>query len=453
MTWAILLLLKGVDFMQKRSEVFWPFSRMMISETAYQREFGFQRSFITYNILFGGPLVIRDSDYLNNYLLRKELISSLHDESKNSHFVRSLFEKGLLRLACREETPLSTLARNLSTRGGAEIILKHAPWMFEGRRSADIEYFLDNEIIQPYTRSFSLSDASKYYENEIERLFRDTEFGGKLPTNTALLIHDLIRERREDGIGIDWAFLAEKGEVWESVRKRIGDKACSPEYRKFVYYVAQAPHTTFLPETHGLNSIYSDDHSMAIDLWRGRMDIEAEEVESFELNSKGLSFSDYADALKYLDTDAIVKLVESEERIEFEKACLNIKVDNDIKSVSETYSDYRKIIDEAILSKNSARLKSGRNSRIRILAGKLEPWVFLAVTEPVSGLLKFALNVVQISKTQNDVVKNENASRKGERIIASEVLSEVSQGTSFESKTHISKEGMRDTCVTHRGVV
>jgi hypothetical protein len=81
------------------------------------------RSLVAYQILFGGRLVILDSDYINSLALRNSVIRTLHNApDEHSSFFRTLIDERYLLIACRQENSLGEVAEQLGKRGGHDLI-------------------------------------------------------------------------------------------------------------------------------------------------------------------------------------------------------------------------------------------------------------------------------------------------------------------------------------------
>ncbi|MEZ5941150.1 MAG: hypothetical protein R3C18_07150 [Planctomycetaceae bacterium] len=335
-------------------ELFWPIPRNVMqlvdADTQQTRRL---RSLVAYQFLFGGKLIIRDSDYLNFLALRRAFLSTPTERSTgDADFFRSAFTDKWIMISCRAEKQLGQTAEGLLGRGGSVRI----PDELYCSSAMDIRAIEEQGLIEPRLQ-FSLSNASQYYTDQITRIL-DRSLEPHLPDNfREQLSKSLHRKVAESGT-VGWEFLSLEGGVWDGV-----DEQAKQLYGDFIYrVVGQAPHAGFIPDTLGTDPIYMNDVAECINLWRGRKPAERQQVESrtFELG-KGFSLSDYVECLSCLSLDAIQDLFASDEGEQFRKASVGYARQKMTFAELETaYRDYRKRIDERILQCMTYRQSGGK---------------------------------------------------------------------------------------------
>ena len=333
-------------------ELFWPIPRnIMQLVDADANQIHRLRSLVTYQFLFGGKLVIRDSDYLNFLTLRSAFLAGTGGRvTGDADFFRSAFMEKWLLISCRNEKSIGETAEGLLGRGGSSRI----PIELYHNSALDIQAISKLELIERRLQ-FSLSNASLYYTEQITKIL-NTTLGPDLPDHFREQLADRVRAKINESGTVGWEFLSLEGGVWEGL-----EESAKHQYGDFIFrVVGQAPHAGFIPDTLGTDPIYMNDVAKSINLWRGRKSTERESIEKYTFNlGAGFSLSDYVECLSCLSIDVVQALVSSEEGIEFRKVSKGFAQQKQtLKELEMAYRGYRKRIDERILSFISYR-KSG----------------------------------------------------------------------------------------------
>jgi hypothetical protein len=125
------------------------------------------RSLVAYQILFGGRLIILDSDYINSLALRNSVIRTLHNApDEHSSFFRTLIDERYLLIACRQENSLGEVAEQLGKRGGHDLI--RPDWY--ASNATDIQYLESRGLASDPAVSYSVTRAAAYYTEQIQRM-------------------------------------------------------------------------------------------------------------------------------------------------------------------------------------------------------------------------------------------------------------------------------------------
>ena len=343
-------------------KLFWPIPRDLItSEERNRKEIHRVRSLVTYQLLFGGRLVIRDSDYLNSLALRESVTRTLEGRADDhATFFRALLDEGYILIARRKENSLVEVAEQLLAGGKSAII----PDSWYAPDFPDIEYIESGGAVYDDATSYAVSDAASYYTNELKRILSGS-LEPHLPDDFRVRVAEQVELRLQTQQTLGWNFLTLTGEIWkafsDSDRQKYGD---------FLYrVVGQAPHTGFIPHALDMNPIYMNDVAEAIDLWRGRHRQPRDVVKkrTFKLG-EGFSLSDYVDCLARLPLDTIQNLVRRDESVEFRKKCKALSYQKaELQDVGNAYCDYRKVINAEIMKQGFARRTSGIEADIRTL--------------------------------------------------------------------------------------
>lgn len=342
------------------TEVFWPISRGLLrSEGNNTTEVHRLRSLVVYQILFGGRLIIRDSDYVNSLAFRSSVIRTLNGTAEdNAKFFRTLLDERYLLIACRTENSLGEVAERLGKAGGGGHSLIRPEWYRSD--AADLVYLESRR--SPEDRGYSVKQAADYYTQQIQAMlgeslepYVDDRFRLRALERTAALV--------EQHRTLSWAFFLADGAFWEGFSENEREK-----YNHFFYYVlGQAPHAGFMPDALGLSPIYMQDAADAIELWRGRLLQKKELIGERTIKlGAGFSFSDYIEYLCLLPFDALVALTNSEESAAFRHACeLFSRQKLTLREVESAYRDFRKVIDSELLRHHLTRPKSGIRTDLR----------------------------------------------------------------------------------------
>jgi hypothetical protein len=351
--------------------LFWPISRDLLrNEQNNTTNINKLRSLVSYQILFGGPLLIRDSDYINSLAFRSSVIRTLEGEADdNARFFRTLLDERYVLIARREENTLGEIAERLGGAGGGGHTLIRPEWYRSD--AADIVYLESNRFSDDQSMRYSVRQAAAYYTRQVQTMlseslepYVDEHFRRRAAERVAALV-------QQHGT-LAWAFFMLGGAFWEGFSEKE-----QQEYHQFFDLVlGQAPHASFIPDTLGLNPIYMHDLARAFDLWRGHLRHEGELVDTRVIKlGNGFSFSDYIEYLCLLPFDAVVRLVNSGENAAFRRACELFSTQKaTLKEVEASYSDYRKIIDSELLRRHLVRPAAGPKTDLRafVVAAKDE---------------------------------------------------------------------------------
>jgi hypothetical protein len=343
--------------------LFWPISRGVLGDWVNGvGKIHRLRSLVAYQILFGGKLVIRDSDYLNSHALRAAMNATLgRRPDADAKFFRSLMDEGFLMIAKRQEDSLGQVAEQLGRLGGTDRI--DPKWYRSD--APDILYFETFHARTGLVVPFSVQAASSYYTDEIRRMlsaslqpYVDEDFRMR----AAARVEDHLAEHET----IAWSFFTSDGEFWtgfsETDRSRYAD---------FIYYVlGQAPHAGFIPDNIGIRAIYMQDAADAIAIWRGGHLQTRELVDERTVPlGRGFSFSDYLEYLCRLPFDRLVSLAEGEEREEFRLTCREFALERaSFSDVALAYGNYRDTIDASLLNSDKTLSPSGWRTELKAFA-------------------------------------------------------------------------------------
>jgi hypothetical protein len=351
--------------------LFWPISRDLLrSEQNNTTEIHRLRSLVAYQILFGGRLLIRDSDYINSLAFRGSVIRTLGGTADdNARFFRSLLDQRYVMIARREENTLGEIAERLGRAGGGGHALIRPEWYRPD--AADIVYLESNRTREDQSIQYSVKQAAAYYTRQVQTM---------LSKGLEPYVSDRFRLRAAERVAalvdqygtLSWALFTGGGAFWES----FSEKERQQHLHFFDLVLGQAPHASFIPDTLGLNPIYMHDSAEAFDLWRGHLQRERELVDTRVIQlGTGFSFSDYIEYLCLLPFDTLVRLVGSDENAAFRSACELFSMQKvPLKEVERTYRDYRNVIDSELLRRHLVRPTSGPKTDLRafVLAAKDE---------------------------------------------------------------------------------
>ena len=447
--------------------LFWPVPREFMESKTLNSEVRQLRSMLSYQMLFGGRLAIRDSDYLNTLALRKAVITT-QDSSGNpddhDKFIRTMIDERYLLIACRDENSIGVLAEKLKKSGGSPIVRKALPTLYE-RGAPDLIYLEEEGITSGTTLTFSLSDAKKYYTKGIQKIL-SRPVGSELPDEIREKISVAVNEKIENNGYLGWEFLSKEGGVWATFPQEDVKK-----YGDFLFKcVGQAPHTGFIPSKLNLDTIYMKDVAKSIDLLRGRHLLEPRIIENrtFQMR-KGFSFSDYAECLSVLPFESVRTLSESNKSAAFRKACLNYISSNNIDEIEKTYVEYRMAIDEEIVKFGVMR-KSNPASKISVIAGEISKnGISECITQEIKELVgeevvkqvipfwKLGFSLFHLRATGESLeqkklrlVKEESAAKISTLVhVVQEIGTEISGKVIFEDDGLIDRQvDLSDTCVS-----
>lgn len=253
----------------------------------YENDFETHRLFLTYNIAYGGPVTITDSDFVTDMNLRLAI-------RRSDGYARDLVQSGLLRFAFRKKNnavlPLAETAHDLHTRRAITPDVD-----VEG--AAEYEFIERNGQIRPYDLSF----AAGRFRKELFRIIQDQAFSKKgIPQYVLDKIVELLRRRERDGASIDKGLFYPGGDFYGDIDRALDTSDANERYATLLHELATGIHSTFLPDTLGLNGAYSLEIQPSVALYRGEYKMEPAEVERRRLKVRGLDLSDTVAGLKLL---------------------------------------------------------------------------------------------------------------------------------------------------------
>lgn len=364
-----------------QTSVFWPIARNhMQLRFDDGRDLTRFRSLVTYQLLFAGKLVIRDTDYLGNFAFRTSLLESLNGSHDSTHqYFRSLVDNGMIQLACREGQQIGHTAESLYGKG-------HNPSMpreWHTPEFPDIQY-LDQSIAPAFT--YSIHRAGLFYATNIQRLLANPT--SLLPDNFRKRLSDLVAFEVEQREGfLSWSFLAPQSSLWNSF-SRDEFEQCND----FVYRVlGQAPYTASLMEQLRLDPVYMADASDAVDFWRGRLGQPTEMIEERSFKTRGFSLSQYVDCLSVLSVDDLQRLLASDEAVSFFQASELFAVGKcSVKELESAISGYRRRVDSQIMLRRLVK-PLGSREEFRVFRQEVKNET---VTETVNVILQEAIGSV-----------------------------------------------------------
>jgi len=341
----------------KTAPLFWPISREQHHITDINRF----RSLITYQILFGGRLLIRDGDYLNSLILRGSMIQALTGANDdNARFFRTLLDERYVMIVRREENTLAELAERYGRpgQGGPPVIRQE--WFRP--EAADVVYLESDRFSADQSIRYSVKEAAAYYTQQIQAMLsRDLEpyVNERFRHRAVERVAALVEQHRT----LAWSFFYSDGVFWEA----FTEKERQEHLPFFDLVLGQAPHAGFIPDTLRLNPIYMQDIARAVALWRGTLRREGELVDSCTIElGAGFSFSDYIEYLCLLPFDTLVHLMNSEENAAFRRACRLFSLQKvSLKEVERTYRNYRRMIDSELLKLHLVRPQAGPKTNLR----------------------------------------------------------------------------------------
>lgn len=203
------------------SQLFWPISRAILRDvdnntTAVHR----LRSLITYQLLFGGRLVIRDSDYVNAWCFRGSIMRTLSCEATDHEtFFRQVIDDDPVSIAHREGSSLGEVATHMSEAGRSPVV----PADFYTADAPDLRYLDCECMVGHRSITYSLENASEYYTRQIRNL---------LNQSLEPYIDDDFRRRAADRVdeyllthpAVGWGFFRGDGGFWNGLPAQDRDK-------------------------------------------------------------------------------------------------------------------------------------------------------------------------------------------------------------------------------------
>ncbi len=341
------------------------------------------RAVVTYNILFGGPLVISDSIFVTDLNFRDAIF-------QNDPFTCGLIESKYIRLAIRTKNgsaiPLREVSASIRERGG------HAHYISSIRdeSASEFDYLERHAAIVPYT----LESASGHYRDQMLRVLESIEFrDSDLPKVVADAVTHTVRMMIAEGHPLAWSTFQKGSELWLRLKEQLGEDLW-PRHGVFLDSVARGPHVTFLPQCLDLSSAFSNEDRLGVEMWRGRYELTKEELAAKIFQRPRLSLSDYVDGLSALRCDDILKLRKSPALQAYEHACRAFS-EGALQGMDplDALIEYRREVDFTILDALQRRISNTSEDvcRVSLLSrGKNEAASWLsfgikAIADTLSG--------------------------------------------------------------------
>ncbi len=313
-----------------------------------------QRALITYNVLFNGPLIISDSDYISNQHFREAI-------RQGNPFFRALIEEGFILFAIRHQdtqpVSMGKTAEDIFKRGG------HTAW--PGRSAIPPEQFGDSPEFDFVERNaqlipFSLDQYSTRYQAEVLRVFRETSFRAEdLPTSYVQAILEICQEWTATGKSITWSFFTYGSDFWKALEQRFPGGHIFERYGQFIFDVARGPYVTFLPQALGVNPTYSREDRLGVNIWRGRYELTEEELLRITLRGSRINLADMAAGPAKLEAQDIRRLRISPALFAYEQACEEFSQGrNTANDTLGALGEYRHEVESAILNALHRRFSS-----------------------------------------------------------------------------------------------
>ena len=305
-----------------------------------------QRALITCNVLFGGPLIISDSDLINNLYIRENL---------HTRFVRDLLERGFLSIARRnfagQPIPLRKVAETIKRKSGG--LLKNV----EDRPFDD----LDSIEAISCCIDYDLAEAQPRYESEVLRVLRLLNAREDLlPAALSKTIIDVLEENSLPQ-AVTWSTFDPTSTLWNTIHRRHGDDTLRERFGRRVFEVARGPYSTFIPGTLKIGATYSSEDQVGIDLWRGRYGMTNTEIERLTIRSYTLSPADTVAGLAMLTVDDIERLRSSKALQAYEDGCDRLGFgETGLNEIKDAFLTYRAEVNYAIM----ATLRQGKLGEI-----------------------------------------------------------------------------------------
>ena len=327
------------DTMTQEQPTFWMIPReiFFLNNTSFVEH----RAFISYNIIYNGPIIISDSDFVNDIHIRNAIL--------NEKFVKNLIESKYLQFACRTQNgrfiPFEDILGSIIKNGGHNIYISEDRL----RQSEELLYVENNALLRP----FSFVGAGERYTRETLRLFESLSnvgmYSQEFPPEYAQVMYETLQEYVNAGDVLTWShFLPEKN-LWATLAQRLSPKPLQEQHKKFAFEAVRGPYVTFLPEILKVNPTYSKEDSLGIDIWRGRHLLTEKELARRQIRSPQKKLSDYVAALATVSMEDIHKLRQSNECSAYEKACSEFsKNTTDVLSPLKAFLEYRRLVDDTI---------------------------------------------------------------------------------------------------------
>ncbi|WP_395338646.1 hypothetical protein PN836_012225 [Ningiella sp. W23] len=332
---------------------YWPIPRNIIRDRSLNsEEISKFRALVTYQMLFGGKIVISDSNYLNCLALRVSVNSVLSQtENENYKFFHDLIEHQFVSIAKRKESSFTNIAESLLLQGGNTELIKK-DWFTD---SAPDLLYLDAKEATNWNE-FTLKNAEDFYQREIQRIL-SRPLGRSLPDDLRTQLVKNIHEHISLGKKINWHFCSFSGDIWKGVDQKLKER-----YQSFLYYdVGQAPHAGFLPNELDICPVYNSDTAAAIELWRGKFNLNETIIEKREMNLfSGFSLSDTMEALSKITLSDIEMAMNSDENKNLKKLTKQYSLSNkssDFTDMEDAFRDYKYFIDSVISKRLNAKPK------------------------------------------------------------------------------------------------
>lgn len=379
--------------------------------------FEYQRAIVAHAILYGGPLLISDSDFINNLHLRDAVV-------RGDTFIIPLIERGYIQFAIREQNanpiPLGiTAERILSQSGSTRQIpnerFKESPeFTYVENRARRLQFPLDGAADRYHTETLRILTESRFGEHELPAAYREQIMS---------VIHEHIQNHK-----LTWGYFSPKSPFWDTIQSRLPHINARERFGDFLYAVTRGPYVTFIPNALGVSPIYSHEDRLGIDLWRGRYSRCEQKLEQRRLKRSRISLGDYVKGLASLSAYDIEALRRSAECLEYEKGCEQLGIGTLFpEETLVALHQYRHRIDHAVL-KAMSRKATGDDieeeytiSLLEKTQNELKQWCLFAVKQGVdqmaSGLpsiLEFGYQRLQVLQDKDDISVGRQLERKTE---------------------------------------
>lgn len=377
-----------------------------------------QRALIVHAVLYGGPLLVLDSDFINNLNFRDSIV-------RGDRFFIPMIEHGLIRFAIRERNgqsiPLGEIAEGILRRKGHT---KHIPVERFGN-SEEFEYIQEHAQVVPYSED----GAGTRYHRETIRILETTQFTeNELPPKVHSAVLATVREYAE-GNQLNWSYFMQGSPFWTELEARLPGSRVRERFGEFMFAVARGPYVTFIPDALGVNPTYSREDQLGIDLWRGRHGMPEQVLERKQLKRSRIGIGDYVQGLAALSIGDIERVRNSGEWAAYEAGCQQLARGTAFPSEPlGALHHYRRRVDDAVLEALSRRRDgnevdeeyevSGVGEKVFSEVGK---WCRFAIKEVVAhatfGLphvLEFGHQRLQAMLGQDEVSEAVRAEREKE---------------------------------------
>ena len=287
---------------------FWMTPRRVLDPQ--QCDYEQQRALITHAVLYGGPLLVSDSDFINNMVMRDGV-------AQGDPFFLSMIERKLLQFAIREEggnpMPLGNTAEKIFKNNG------HSKQMGAERFCESPEFRHIEQHAE--TSRFSCAGAAARYHKETLRILEQAPFEqSDLPDPVRNAVVEMVKDHVEKNT-LNWSYFSRGSTFWEGLEARLRITQAWDRYGEFINAVARGPYATFIPDTLGLSPTYSNEDKLGVEIWRGRLRATEQDVQLKKLKRARIGLADLVHGLAALSIDDVLELRASGQRSKYEDAC------------------------------------------------------------------------------------------------------------------------------------